>query len=117
MGEAFVNASGRDDIRAYSAGVSPGGEVLPGVVEVMKELEISMEGQRPKALTEQMMQEADVIVATCDEVCVAIPKGIEKEKRVEKWKVPAPTGTLENMRAVRDQVKGLTDELFNNIKI
>ena len=112
MGEAFVNNMKRDDIRAFSAGIAQGAGVMSNVIAAMEELGISMQGHYSKLLTDAMLKEADIIVATCDDVCVAIPKEIEETKRVEKWNLPAPVGSIEEVREIRDEIKQKVDELI-----
>jgi len=112
MGEAFVNSLKRNDISASSAGIAQGAGVLTNVILAMEELGISMQGHYSKLLTNEMLKEADIIVATCDEVCVAIPKEIEETKRVEKWNFPPPVGTIEEVRVIRDEIKQKVDELI-----
>lgn len=115
MGEAFVNASGRKDVTAFSAGLSRGSGVLPGAIEVMQELSISMNGHYSKELTKNMFDEADIIVATCDDVCIAIPQEIEDIKRIEKWHIDPPTSNIKEMRAIRDKIKQRTEELLSSV--
>lgn len=112
MGEAFVNNMKRDDIRAFSAGIAQGAGVMSNVIAAMEELGISMQGHYSKLLTDAMLKEADIIVATCDDVCVAIPKEIEETKRVEKWNLSAPVGSIEEVREIRDEIKQKVDELI-----
>jgi protein-tyrosine-phosphatase len=116
MGEAFVNSLKRGDIRAFSAGISQGAGVLPNVVAAMQEIGISMEGHYSKLLTPEMLEDADIIVATCDEVCVAIPEEIARVKRVEKWHLPAPVGPIEEVRIIRDEIKSRVEKLIRYVK-
>lgn len=57
MAEAFFNQMARRKTRAYSAGTQPGDKVNPGVVEVMREVGIDISGNKPKALTVNMLEE------------------------------------------------------------
>lgn len=62
MAEAFANAYGKDKVEAKSAGTMPGNEVNPRVVQVMREKGIDLSVNKPKIVTGQMVQEADMII-------------------------------------------------------
>ena len=61
MAEGFARARG---LRASSAGTVPSTHINPLAVEVMKEKGIDISEARPKAITEQMMNDADVVILT-----------------------------------------------------
>jgi arsenate reductase len=62
MAEAFANKYGKDKFIVSSAGNKPADEVNPVVVEAMKEKGIDISMKKPKLLTLQMAQDADLIV-------------------------------------------------------
>ena len=115
MGEAFVNALARDDIRATSAGVSPGHGLVFLVIEVMEEIGILLTDHHPKQLDEEMMRAADIIIVMCGEACVAIPQDIEHTKRVEYWDVPDPVGSRDYVRKIRDDIKKRVEKLVSTL--
>jgi arsenate reductase len=92
-------AEGRHD--ASSAGTTPAAQVHPEVVEVMRELDIDLSDQKPKALTTEMAERADVVVTMgCGDACPYIPG-----KRYIDWDLPDPAGLpLEHVRAIRDDI-------------
>ena len=119
MAEAFVNVSElakQGHVSASSAGTNPAGVVSAIVVSAMKELGISMEGHYSKGLTDEMMKEASIIVATCDEVCVAIPKEIEEKKKLIKWQISDPVRDIDHIRSIRDEIKEKVEELLKALE-
>ena len=113
MAEAFVNALSDGKIIAESAGTIPVGTLNPTAVEAMREKGISMTGQHPKVMTQDMVDRADkVITMGCalDEACPAVfvPS--------EDWCLDDPKDrALAEVRRIRDEieanVKGLLEEL------
>lgn len=92
-------ASGRHT--ALSAGTTPAERVHPEVVEVMRELGIDLAGRRPRPLTRELAEQADVVVTMgCGDQCPYIPG-----RRYLDWNLPDPKGRpLAEVRAVRDEI-------------
>jgi arsenate reductase (thioredoxin) len=92
-------ASGRHT--ASSAGTSPAEHVHPEVIAAMRELDIDLSGRRPELLTDELAEQADVIVTMgCGDACPYIPG-----KRYEDWDLPDPSGhPLEEVRATREEI-------------
>jgi arsenate reductase len=103
-------AEGRHE--AASAGTRPAERVHPEVVEVMGELGIDLDGRRPRELTRELAEWADVVVTMgCGDECPYIPG-----RRYVDWELQDPAGRpVEEVRATRDEidrrVRGLVDEL------
>ena len=97
---------------AKSAGTEPAEHVHPEVVEAMGELGIDVSEKRPKRLTRELAEWADVVVTMgCGDACPYIPG-----KRYIDWDLPDPKGLpLEQVREIRDditrRVAGLVDLL------
>ncbi len=104
MAEAFFNKLARGRARALSAGTQPGDKVNPVVVEAMKEAGIDISGNRPRALTMDMVEGADRMItmgcgADAQAVCPA--SFIE----TEDWALEDPHGKpIEEVRRIRDEV-------------
>jgi arsenate reductase (thioredoxin) len=62
IAEAFAEKYGNEVFIASSAGNKPADKVNPVVVEAMKEKGIDISTKKPKLLTYQMSQEADLII-------------------------------------------------------
>ena len=95
-----------------SAGTTPGERVHPEVVEVMRELDIDLSDRQPQRLTQELAEQADLIVTMgCGDECPYIPG-----KRYIDWDLPDPKGRpIEEVRETRDdisrRVEALLDEL------
>lgn len=115
MAEAFARYISTSRLQAVSAGTKPALVIDPTVIRLMKEIGISLEGQRPKLLTPEMLQEADKVItmgcgASIGEICpvVLVPS--------EDWGIEDPHGKTEDeVRRIRDEIKrrveGLVEQL------
>jgi protein-tyrosine-phosphatase len=105
MAEAFYEARGGE---ARSAGSRPEHELHPEVVEAMREVGIDLDGRRPKAIEREDVEWAELVVTMgCGDACPVLPG-----KRYVDWSLPDPAGApIEQVRAVRDEVKRLVGEL------
>ena len=75
MAEAFLRHLSQGDFEAQSAGTIPSGHVNPVVTEAMREKGIDLSLNRPKLLTQGMVERADrVITMGCsiEEACPAV---------------------------------------------
>jgi arsenate reductase len=99
-------AAGRHQAR--SAGTTPADAVHPEVVEVMAELGIDVAGRRPRRLSTEDAEWADVVVTMgCGDECPYIPG-----RRYLDWDLPDPRGQpLETVRATRDEIAARVDSL------
>ena len=87
--------------RALSAGTTPGERVHPEVVEVMRELGVDLSGRRPRGLTQELAEQADVVVTMgCGDACPYVPG-----TRYLDWELEDPKGRpVEEVRATRDEI-------------
>jgi arsenate reductase (thioredoxin) len=93
-------ADGRHEAR--SAGTSPAERVHPEVVEVMAEVGIDLADRRPRKLSREDAEWADVVVTMgCGDECPYLPG-----KRYVDWALPDPRGRpVDEVRATRDEVE------------
>jgi protein-tyrosine-phosphatase len=112
MSRALFERAAAGRHTAESAGTTPGTAVHPEVIEVMDELGIDLRDRKPKILTTELAQAADVVVTMgCGDSCPYIPG-----KRYIDWDLPDPKGqAVAAVRATRDaidrRVKQLVAEL------
>ncbi len=115
MAEAFFNKLAGGKAQALSAGTQPAGEVNPVVVEAMREAGIDISGNKPKALTMDMVEKADRMItmgcgAEAEATCPA--SFIE----TEDWALEDPKGkTIEAVRKIRDEIKERVTKLLKEI--
>jgi arsenate reductase len=105
MAQAFYERAGG---QARSAGTQPSTQVHPEVVEVMRELEIDLEGRVPHKLSQEDVEWAELVVTMgCGDACPVLPG-----KRYLDWNLQDPAGMpVEVVRGIRDRIAGLVDEL------
>jgi arsenate reductase (thioredoxin) len=104
MAEAFAKKLGKDAVAASSAGNKPAENVNPTVVEAMKEAGIDISANKPKQLTFQMAQDADLIVTMgCNSQ--GICPGPFFKPTVD-WALEDPKGKpIEKVREIRDDIE------------
>ena len=111
MAEAFANKYAREKVTVSSAGNKPAEKVNPAAVEAMKEKGIDISMNKPKLLTYQMAQDADLIVTMgCND------KGICPGpffKPTIDWKLEDPKGKpIEKVREIRDDIERRVQKLI-----
>jgi arsenate reductase (thioredoxin) len=101
MSEALFARAAAGRHEARSAGTTPGDRVHPEVVEAMAELGIDLADRRPRKLSREDAEWADVVVTMgCGDECPYIPG-----KRYLDWDLADPKGqSLEAVRATRDEI-------------
>jgi len=117
MAEAFVNHYAKErgvNVIGESAGTVAGTQINPVAVEVMQELGISMEGQEPKQLTQELADKADKkITMGCGVDADACPARIFF---TEDWGLDDPKGQpVERVREIRDQVARHVERLVREL--
>jgi protein-tyrosine-phosphatase len=101
-------AGGRHHALSAGSEADPGGRVHPEVVEVMGELGIDLSGRRPRRLSRELAEQADVVVTMgCGDACPYIPG-----KRYLDWDLEDPKGRpVGEVRATRDDIERRVREL------
>jgi arsenate reductase (thioredoxin) len=116
MAEAAAKHLSPPRTRIFSAGVKPS-TIPSNVIEAMKELGISMTGQRSKSVTDVPMNEIDLIVSfgEADKQCNNLPG----RAKIERWPVPqafqsvgASAPALSAVRQQRDEIDKRVFALF-----
>ena len=104
------HAAGRIEVR--SAGSEPGDGLNPAVVEVLRERGLSTDGEAPKLLTLDGVQEADVVVTMgCGETCPVFPG-----TTYEDWPLDDPKGQdLDTVRRIVGEVEQRVVDLLARI--
>jgi protein-tyrosine-phosphatase len=90
----------------------PHGRPHPEVVAVMAELGIDIARARPRRLTDELAERADVIVTMgCGDACPYFPG-----KRYLDWDLPDPKGQpVEAVRATREEIERRVSELITEL--
>ena len=110
MAEGFANLYGQGKLIVSSAGNKPADKINPVVVEAMKEKGIDISMNKPRLLTFQMAQDADLIVTMgCNDQ--GICPGPFFKPTVD-WKLDDPKGKpIEKVRAIRDDIERRVQKL------
>ena len=107
LAERLFRAAAGSRHEARSAGAEPGREVHPEVLTALREVGIDATDHVPTKLDEELLDWADVVVATCDGVCPVTPG-----KRRLDWQLADPLDRpLAEVRALREEIRGRVDAL------
>jgi arsenate reductase len=108
MSQALFERAAEGRHGARSAGTTPGEQVHPEVVAVMREVGIDLADRVPHGLTEDDARWADVVVTMgCGDKCPYIPG-----RRYVDWDLQDPAGRpLEVVRETRDEIDRRVHEL------
>jgi protein-tyrosine-phosphatase len=114
MAEGFAKHYGKDKIEANSAGTMPSRQVNPLVIQVMQEKGVDISKNKPKQITNQMVQEADaIIVMGCSAQGFCPAPLLDK---VIDWKIEDPKDKpLARIREIRDEIEEKVKELIKQI--
>lgn len=116
MAEAFFKKYMPEGFEVISAGTKPSTHVNPIVLQAMKEIGIEIKNQKPKHISQQIIDESE---KTINMGC------IDKEscpvlfmKDILDWQIPDPKGkSLEEVRIIRDQIEKKVMNLIKSFKI
>jgi protein-tyrosine-phosphatase len=112
MSEALFlrGAGGRHEAR--SAGTTPGDHVHDSVVIVMRELGVDLSERKPRLLTTELAQWADIVITMgCGDSCPVIPG-----RRYIDWDLPDPKDLrIDEVRKIRDDIASRVDGLVESL--
>jgi len=112
MAEVIARAYGVD---ASSAGTLPAAAVNPIVVEAMKERGFNLASNKPKMLTNQMIEDADYVVTMgcrVEDVCPK-PLVVKMEKKLVDWHIDDPKDKpIEEVRKIRSEIENKVLDLL-----
>lgn len=87
------------------------------VVELMKEKGIDISNNKPRTLTKEMIEQADLVVTMGCSVEEACPKPIiaQMQKKLVDWNLPDPKGkSIEEVRKIRDEIEKRVEALLKS---
>ena len=104
MAEAFANRYGKGMVEAFSASTMPSNEVNPVVVQVMLEKGFDLSKNKPRLITGQLVQEADMIIVMGCSAQGFCPAPLLN--KVIDWGIEDPKDKpIEKVRGIRDQIE------------
>jgi len=116
MAEAFARRKG---FEASSAGTQPAVTVNPAVAEAMAEKAFNFTMKKPKMLTLDMIDHADLVITmgcSVEKVCPR-PMLERMNKKLIDWNLEDPKGKpLPEVRKIRNEIERRIEELANSRK-
>ena len=102
----------RDRHEARSAGTEPADRIHPNVLAALREEGIDIGGRKPRLLSDELAQWADVVVTMgCGDACPVIPG-----KRYIDWDLRDPKDLeLAEVRAIRDDIESRVISLVKDL--
>jgi protein-tyrosine-phosphatase len=112
MAAGWLQELAGDRIEVRSAGSEPGDRINPVAVEAMREVGIDIAAAQPKILTDQAVQDSDVVVTMgCGDACPFYPG-----KRYEDWQLDDPAGQpIDAVRPIRDAIRARVEDLIASL--
>jgi protein-tyrosine-phosphatase len=115
MAEAFFNEMAKGKAKAISAGTKPSDSVNPVVIKAMKEEGIDIGNNKPKMLTMEMVQSANLMITMG---CGADTGGVCPASFIETedWGLEDPKDKpITEVRKIRDEIKKRVADLMSDI--
>lgn len=109
MAAGYMSALSRGAVDVLSAGSAPKESINPVAIQAMAEDGIDISANTPKVLTNEAVQESDVVITMgCGDACPFYPG-----KRYEDWVLDDPAGLgIESVRVIRDEIKARVTALL-----
>lgn len=113
IAEAYFNKYAPEGWTATSAGLTPAELVHPNAVKLMLEEGIDISRKKPKLMTRELQEGADVAIIVCSgALCPVV-----YTKHVEEWNMPDPAKMpLDEARKIRDAIKEKVLDLIERLK-
>ena len=114
MAAAYLTHLSRGRIEVRSAGSAPADAVNPAAVAAMAEEGIDMSAETPKVLTDEAVQDSDVVITMgCGDACPFYPG-----KRYEDWALEDPAGKgVDSVRPIRDDIRARVVQLLDELGV
>ena len=112
MAAGYLRHYADNRIEVRSAGSVPAEHINPIAVEAMSEDGIDISAEQPKVLTDEAVQDSDVVITMgCGDACPFFPG-----KRYEDWELDDPAGQgIEAVRLIRDDIKTRIEALVADL--
>lgn len=116
MAEAFARRKG---FQATSAGTMPAESINPAVMEAMAEKAFNFAFKKPKLLTMEMIDQADLVITmgcSVEKVCPR-PMLEKMNKKLVDWALEDPKGkSPPEVRRIRNEIERRVEELAQSTK-
>jgi arsenate reductase (thioredoxin) len=116
MAEAIVNHWRGEHWQAFSAGTRPTGYVHPLAIQALKEIDIEVSKAHSKSVDEFRDATLDLVMTVCDSAAEECPLWIGQGKHVHISFHDPAGGTLDDFRAVRDDIRRRVIEYLDSFE-
>jgi len=114
MAEAFFNHLAKGKATAISAGTNPAHSLIFNVVEAMREVDIDISNNKPKALTPEMIDQASLAVTMGCSAEAACPASWVETR---DWRLEDPEGQpIDKVKKIRDEIKARVIDLLKELE-
>lgn len=117
MAAALMRAKSGHEVNVFSGGTHPGDVLSEPARIAASELGASMDGEYPKAITDEVFMNVDRIVILGNEAKLTAVDGMRGT--IETWLTPEPGpevgDKLEQTRVVRDDIASRVENLYNQL--
>lgn len=112
LASAILRSLAGDRVRVLTAGSQPTETINPKIVAVLDEIGVSIDGEYPKPLTDEVVRGADVVITMgCGDACPIYPG-----RRYLDWELPDPADmSMDGVRAVRDDIDRRVRDLLQSL--
>ncbi|WP_394769640.1 metalloregulator ArsR/SmtB family transcription factor [Lacisediminihabitans sp.] len=103
-----------DRVRVRSAGSAPASAVRSVVITALDEIGVSIGGEFPKPLTDEVVRAADVVITMgCGDACPVYPG-----RRYLDWEIADPVGLpIGRVREIRDDIEARVRALLESLQV
>jgi ArsR family transcriptional regulator len=114
IASAILRSLAGERVRVLTAGSEPSASVNPLVVAALDEIGVSLAGEFPKPLTDEVVRAADVVVTMgCGDACPVYPG-----RRYLDWELADPAGlSMAGVRRVRDEIEVRVRNLLTELAL
>jgi len=112
MAAAFMQELSGGKVEVLSAGSAPKDSINPIALLAMNEIGIDISRNTPKILTNEAVQDSDVVITMgCGDTCPFYPG-----KRYEDWVLDYPAEQeIAAVRVIRDEIKKRVEDLLKDL--
>ena len=126
LSEAITNHFSKGNIRAFSAGSQPVGEVHPWSIKFLQEKGISTEGLRSQSWNDFESTQPDLVVTVCDSAanevcpvwfgnCMKVHWGLQDPSKLDGTEEEIRQAFFKVMDTIEQRVSKLSDLLSKNL--
>jgi protein-tyrosine-phosphatase len=114
MAEAFFNHLAKGKARAISAGTEPAPAVSRTAIQAMREVGIDISKNKPKALTHEMIDQANLVITMgCGAETTCPASWVE----TRDWALEDPRDKpIAKVREIRDEIKARVIKLLKELE-